>query len=142
VSIQGTLHDCPVSNDVHSASEISSDAWVGELETLILVLRARKPPKFQEMDKNHRRVKIAVLDTGIRADHPQASHVTYKNFADATTSKKDLTGHGSNSVDLLLKVYDSAQLYVGRIFTGNTSDEDSGPKAMAEVRLFSFLTYI
>jgi hypothetical protein len=128
------LHDCAMSNEVYSASEISSDSWMDELQNLILVLRARKPLKFQEIDENHQRVKIAVLDTGIRPNHPQASKVTYEDFVDKTVDKADLTGHGSNSVDLLLKVYDSAQLYVGRIFRGNTSDEDSGPKMMAKVR--------
>ena len=122
-----------MSNEVYSASDTSSDTWMTQLESLVLVLRARKPLKFKEIDQNHQPVKIAILDTGIRRDHHQIDKIKYKNFTDKTDDKDDLTGHGTDSVDLLLKVYESAQLCVGRIFKGNTSDEESGPKAMANV---------
>ncbi|MCJ1250616.1 hypothetical protein MMC30_007844 [Trapelia coarctata] len=111
--------------------ETSSKAWIDDLDTFIDVLQARK--RLQETDAEHKRAKIAILDTGIRSCHRQAKVVQYMDFVDENSKEKsDLSGHGSNSVDLDLKVYASADLYVARIFEQDTSDEESGPKMMAE----------
>lgn len=81
-----------------------------------------------------RRIKIAVLDTGLRPDHPLAEQVEYKDFVDlSATQKKDKAEHGTEMVDFILKVYEDASLFIARVFETQYANETTHPKSMAEV---------
>lgn len=89
-----------------------------------------------ETDESYKRVKIGVLDTGIREDHRMVPKIIYHDFLDKSrTNPQDFTGHGTNSVELILKACVDAELFVGRIFGDDSSDETRGPKLMAKVAI-------
>jgi subtilisin family serine protease len=100
-------------------------------DDFIAVLKARK--KSNEIDGKYKRVNIAVLDTGIRKDHRIVHKVVYHDFVEeSNTNPQDLTGHGTNSVELILKACVDAELFVGRISGYNSSNETLGPTLMAK----------
>lgn len=83
-----------------------------------------------------RRIKIAVLDTGLRPEHPLAEKVDYKDFVDVDAPQmKDKAGHGTEMVDFILRVYEDADLFVARIFETQYANETTHPRCMAEVCL-------
>ena len=78
-------------------------------------------------------IKIAVLDTGLVSDS-HYDFVTYRDFADSEQKDRiDKTLHGTASVDLVLKAYPEAKLYVGRVFNTDQTDEKTEPARLAEV---------
>src|SRR5437763_908427 len=107
-------------------SEVSPDTWMENFDDFIVVLKAKK--KSNEIDGQYKRVKIAILDTGIRKDHRMVHKVVYYDFIEESSANpQDLTGHGTNSVELILKACVDAELFVGRIFGYNSSNETLGP---------------
>jgi hypothetical protein len=102
-----------------------------ELDQLAATMKTPKKPKLT--GDAHRRVKIAVLDTGLVSDSHYVS-VTYRDFVDPKEKGRiDKTLHGTTSVDLILKAYPEAELYVGRVFNTNQTDERTEPVHLAEV---------
>ncbi|KIW14801.1 hypothetical protein PV08_07586 [Exophiala spinifera] len=135
-------------------NEMSSVNWFDELEKVTLVLKA--PKNLAEKDTQYNPVKIAVIDTGFDSNPSHKARrqiIKYKDFVIAPRSPdgkgikdkanmgnpdepldpmKDLTGHGTTSVELILKVYRDAALYVARIFKSNQADEEIEPYLMAD----------
>ncbi|KAF3074326.1 Subtilisin DY [Trichoderma lentiforme] len=87
----------------------------------------RKPTPRKEI------VKIAILDTGIDLDHPK-----FKPFRDdgrisggycrdfvtpGESPIRDSTGHGTHCAHLILKVCQTARLYVAKVFETDVGDE-------------------
>lgn len=67
-------------------------------------------------------IRIAVLDTGIRGDNWYSRCIYgYKDFVDGKEEKIDLTGHGTTSVHLILKLINNVQIYVARVFEGRSA---------------------
>jgi len=94
-------------------------------------MKTRKMLKLT--DDDYHPVKIAVLDTGLVSDS-HYDFVTYRDFADSEQKDRiDNTLHGTASVDLVLKAYPEAKLYVGRVFSTNQTDEKTEPARLAEV---------
>jgi subtilisin family serine protease len=99
-----------------------SDDWFQELDKLNLVLRVK--PK--EKHRLYRPTKIAILDTGVSDDFAEFVEC-YKDFVgNEDDDCKDNTGHGTNAVRLIQKVYNKAEIYIGRVFedseaTANTT---------------------
>ncbi|KAJ5668904.1 Extracellular alkaline serine protease [Penicillium macrosclerotiorum] len=86
-----------------------------------------------ETDTHYRRVKIAVIDTGLDPEHGLANKINYKDFVEeGSTERKDCTGHGTISVDLILRVYEAADLYVARVFERDEADERKEPYLTAK----------
>jgi hypothetical protein len=84
-------------------------------------------------DGTYHAVKIAVLDTGLIPD-PRYDFVTYRDFVDPKQEVRiDKTSHGTTSVNLILKAYPEAKLYVGRVFDTNKTDEKTEPTHLAKV---------
>jgi hypothetical protein len=84
-------------------------------------------------DVAYRRVKIAVLDTGLESN-PRFDDVTYRDFVDPKhKGRVDNTSHGTTSVNLILQAYPEAELYVGRVLKTNQTDEKTEPAHLAEV---------
>jgi hypothetical protein len=63
----------------------------------------------------------------------QKSIKEYKDFVSGDiTTRRDNTGHGTNCIQLLQKVYADAEIHVGRVFQGSQAT-DNTHKLMAEV---------
>jgi hypothetical protein len=96
-------------------------------------MRARK--KLNVQDASYRRVKIAVLDTGLDPNHVVSREVHYKDFVQpASPCMIDNTSRGTVSVDLILKASCDLDLYVGRVFEMDCTDGVKEPLQMARVR--------
>jgi len=110
----------------------SSETWLGRLDLVVNVMRARK--KLNVTDDTYKRVKVAVLDTGLNADHGVADEVQYKDFVDQSQQEmSDNTSHGTTSVDLILKAYAEVDLFVARVFATDNTDGTTEPSQMAQV---------
>ncbi|MCJ1475861.1 hypothetical protein MMC13_004525 [Lambiella insularis] len=125
------------SNDTAAISAMNS--WFGEFnsKTQALLAQGRKPMG--------RRVKIAILDTGIDLAHPDfgkidSAHPEYgiprdrvkqcKSFVNSKDGDRDTSGHGTHSAALLLKLAPKADVYVARVVGEESSY--AYPKAVAE----------
>jgi hypothetical protein len=87
--------------------------------------------KLKLTDNTYHPVKIAVLDTGLES-HPRFNKVNYRDFVNSEDDGQVNTSlHGTQSVDLILRAYPEAELYVGRAFE-NDSDSTE-PAHLAEV---------
>ena len=80
-----------------------------------------------EIDQTYKKVRVAVLDTGINGNDRYAKHIRgYKDFVAGNDDvKQDNTGHGTNSVKLIYKVYAQAEIYVARVFEYSEANEDT-----------------
>jgi subtilisin family serine protease len=78
-------------------------------------------------------VKVAILDTGIDATHPDVRESKHqiKAFKSWLTSgdTHDSFGHGTHIAGLLLELAPDAELYIAKI----AEDHPSDPSAIAEV---------
>lgn len=77
------------------------------------------------------RVKIAILDTGIRKSHTffdrtrQSRIKECKSFIDDQKEETDdLYGHGTHIAGIVMQVAPEADLYIGRVIEGNTASQD------------------
>jgi hypothetical protein len=84
--------------------------------------------------------KVAILDTGVTGEcyHKfQDSIYGYKDFVSGIDkTPQDRTGHGTSALRLLLKLYENAEVYVGRVFQLQDADDES-ERLMAEVSIQS-----
>ncbi|KAF9879129.1 hypothetical protein CkaCkLH20_03362 [Colletotrichum karsti] len=103
-----------------SRGTISSDDWFRHFEILRRVIR-RPQPK----DASYSPVKIAILDTGVSPG--SGGFVTdYKDFvSNDHLHYQDRTGHGTEAVSLIRRVYENAEVYVGRIFKERNASENT-----------------
>jgi hypothetical protein len=105
--------------------------WLENLDRVTGMMKVRKT--LELIDDSYRPVKIAVLDTGLESDL-RFGDVTYRDFVDPDRlGRVDNTSHGTASVDLILQAYPEAELYVGRVFNTNQTDERLEPAQLAEV---------
>ncbi|OIW27244.1 hypothetical protein CONLIGDRAFT_715761 [Coniochaeta ligniaria NRRL 30616] len=109
---------------------VTSDDWFSELDRLNLVLR----PKPKDKDSIYQPVKIAILDTGVHEDYAD-SVKSYKDFVNRDDDNwQDNTGHGTNAVRLIQKVYHMAEIYVGRVFDGPLATDNTAALMAEAVR--------
>ncbi|GJC96376.1 extracellular alkaline serine protease [Colletotrichum higginsianum] len=107
-------------------------AWFKELEDVELVLRT---PKRIRISENYRPVRVAVIDTAVDPSRKVVAAYDFINKCVVSSDKDAGTQnfqHGTQSVDLILKVYDEAVIFVAKIFDGEHVDEKQGPLLMAE----------
>ncbi|KAF6525681.1 hypothetical protein HZS61_011476 [Fusarium oxysporum f. sp. conglutinans] len=138
-----------------SDSSSAAEQWfVKNIEELNCVIRAKA--NLKEKGENYKRVKIAVIDTGLIPSHHMAKKVTYRDFvaekaAAETKNKGDHSAkvdpkdkapqalqdtsdskHGTISVGIILRVYEDAELYVARVFEHEDATETREPLLMAD----------
>lgn len=105
----------------NSTLGLSSDVWFQELNKLNFVLRC----KPNEEDTQYTPARIAILDTGVIKDYAE-SVKAYRDFiGENDDDLQDNTGHGTNAVRLILKVYDAAEIYVARVFENSKATKDT-----------------
>ena len=80
--------------------------------------------------------KIAILDTGVTEECYKVLKDFIKEYKDFISNndklQQDGTGHGTTALRLLLKLYDDAEVYVGRVFEHKDADDET-ERLMAEV---------
>jgi hypothetical protein len=86
-------------------------------------------------------VKVAILDTGVKPSHAFAktreyrSGQSYKDFVeDGEEPDEDNTKHGTEMLDLVLRMHAYADVYVARIFETERSSGEPDAVQMANVR--------
>lgn len=80
------------------------------------------------------RIKVAVLDTGLEQRLLLSRSVHYKDFVDSNEKcTEDHTSHGTTSMDLILKMYEDADVYIARVFETNDAHGDREAVQMAKV---------
>lgn len=92
-------------------------------------------PLINENGEEHQhQVKIAILDTGIYATHPQIRDALqkgnikkYKGFPEALEPLRDGHGHGTHCTSVLLRTAPNASLYIARVAddNGKLSSDDN-----------------
>ena len=137
------------------------DAWI---------LKFQREMGWLTRKKIEKKVRVAVLDTGINASHPDIQKLWHlsanpderaaqlrEHYGDFTTDEKepgsgppvDEEGHGTHVAGVFLQLADNAELYVGRVMKGRTvrsSDRVIGQRvsnvrAVTRVLLFSFVSF-
>lgn len=113
----------------------SSASWFQDLEDVTFVLKT--PKNIRKLKDGYRPIKIGVIDTGI----DESKDVTYKDFVDQEHRSKNhgehlktsKLQHGTQSIRLIWKMYEEAELFVARVFENDMADEKKEPYMMAEV---------
>jgi subtilisin family serine protease len=109
----------------------AADQWFKDLNTRTdSVVSARRR-------SNDRKVKVAILDTGINEDSPGIADykrqiLIRKDFTRSTVGTADEVGHGTNAAALLFKVAPQAVLCVAKVVASRTATELT-TKHIAEV---------
>jgi len=102
-----------------------------ELNEVLAPQRDKIPTSRENATKNEwSAIKIAIISSGI---WPNRHVFKQWNFIkNGDLAKDDDTGRGTNSVDLVLQVFDRAELFVAKVFEGSEADEDA-PKRIRRV---------
>ncbi|KAJ0284453.1 hypothetical protein CBS470a_006835 [Colletotrichum nupharicola] len=84
-----------------------------------------------------RRVKIAILDTGVLKSFKRRVS-EYKDFVLRDDSEfQDFTGHGTEAVSLITRIYPDAEIFIGRVFERSQATDDTAA-LMAEVNISAY----
>jgi len=78
------------------------------------------------IETSHAKVRIAMLDTGINASHPEmaerksnGSIADCEGFPGDLNPLEDLSGHGTHGASVLFKTAPNAILFVAKVFDDN-----------------------
>ena len=109
-----------------------ADDWFRALEAVVF------PVIDGNRKENQRRVRVALLDTGVDTTHREIKHaleqkkiVAYRGFPDSLDPLQDSTGNGTHGASVLLKTAPNSALYVARI----VDDEGKISNCMETVRV-------
>ncbi|KND88305.1 hypothetical protein TOPH_07057 [Tolypocladium ophioglossoides CBS 100239] len=84
--------------------------------------------------QNYKPVRIAVIDTGVDPSRKVAAIKDFINEGSSTgygTGKQNFQ-HGTQSVDLIWRMYEQAEILVARVFESDQADERKEPFLMAK----------
>lgn len=94
-----------------------ADEWFRTLQAVV------HPVIDANRKDNQRRVRVAILDTGVDGTHPEIQLalekkkiVAYRGFPDYLDPLRDRNGHGTHGASVLLKTAPNAAIYVARMF--------------------------
>ncbi|KAH7303436.1 peptidase S8/S53 domain-containing protein [Rhexocercosporidium sp. MPI-PUGE-AT-0058] len=128
---EGSLFDIQVESDIRGLNATAARAWISTyLKRTQTVLKARR-------SKDDKRVRIAVLDTGIDLNHPaitkcRTSIVEYHSWVVDDTSISDVCGHGTHIASVLLKLAPWADLYIAKVFKDANDVGNTGVDAVVK----------
>ncbi|KAH8902471.1 subtilisin-like protein [Coniochaeta sp. PMI_546] len=115
-----------------------SDKWLQRLESEAGKFLSKSRSKHQG-----RRVRIAILDTGIDARNVAFARplskalIKVEDFVTPGGDGLDLHGHGTHCVGLLCKIAPEAEIYVAKVVKDDSSPPDAGTVAKAILRAAS-----
>ncbi|KAJ8133552.1 hypothetical protein O1611_g68 [Lasiodiplodia mahajangana] len=117
----GTAGKSPTTVHRPEAGNFDSSDWFGELEDMKAVVKV----KAEERDDKSPRIKIAILDTGI--DNQYSDEVRYYDFVKRRNAPccDNSTKHGTHVFQLLRKVSEDAEFFVGRVWERNQATPDT-----------------
>ncbi|KAK1751492.1 alkaline protease [Echria macrotheca] len=114
-------------------NHISSSNWFDNVDKLNELLRARKQER--DLEYEQRKVKIAVLDTGISPHIPVTSEDGwYRDFVEEADSVRDISGHGTDTVRLIYKLVEDPIIYVARVFETKEANEGTAERVAQAIR--------
>ena len=124
----------------------SAEEWFRKLDDKV------RPLIFKCRKSDDKRIKVAVLDTGIDIGHPEIQKKLSRNKSQLDPSKckvwtasphgiADKVGHGTAVCDILLRIA-KIDLFVGKI-SDSANFDNTTPTIVAEVMtFFSFAAYM
>jgi subtilisin family serine protease len=91
----------------------------------------------QRRRRNDRKVRIAILDTGINAENPEITkymrQISFQeDFTGSSMGVTDRVGHGTNAAALIFKVAPKAELCIAKVVASREAT-DLTSKHIAEV---------
>ncbi|KAL2883001.1 hypothetical protein SGCOL_001691 [Colletotrichum sp. CLE4] len=110
----------------------SSSRWFRDWEDVENFLRT--PKSLSENNDQYKPIRIAVIDTGV----DPSRNLVCKDFVQTGNHnsnqriKPETSQYGTQSVDLIYKMYDKAEIVVARVFENDQADEKKEPYLMAE----------
>lgn len=106
----------------HSTAKASSESWFEELDILAETLEFRSSRSYENGAPQYKQTSIAILDTGITPQSTAQHRVKrYEDFVHpGLPNRSDLTGHGTNLAELVVKAFPRAELYIGRVWEIST----------------------
>ncbi|KXH43873.1 hypothetical protein CSAL01_01789 [Colletotrichum salicis] len=119
-------------HEVYREGLTSSSRWFGDWEDVEVVLRT--PKSLSENNDQYKPIRIAVIDT----DVDPSRNLVCKDFVQTGKHNSDqrinpeTSQHATQSVDLIYKMYDKAEIVVARVFVNDQADEKKEPYLMAE----------
>ena len=113
------------------SSDKASDSWIAEF------CRNRKGTFPAGIAEGLKKVKIAIIDTGLDGEHPSVLenwtnpnfHTRYKNFLSDDSSEiseidpEDTCGHGTYVAGIILQLAPDAELCIARVFSSGSAEE-------------------
>ncbi|CAN9361975.1 unnamed protein product [Alternaria alternata] len=129
--VGGDQHSRPRPGQIDDKRSRDAKTWFDDLDELTTTLSSYKRKDKVACPPS----KIAILDTGVTTEcygrYERSIH-GYKDFvSNIDDSPQDGTGHGTSVLRLLLKLYEDAEVYVGRVFQRQDAD-DQTERLMAE----------
>jgi hypothetical protein len=111
----------------------AADQWFSDLYT------RTHPVVATRRRSNDRKVRVAILDTGINMDSPgitdhEGQISNQEDFTGSSVGMADEVGHGTNTAALIFKVAPNAELCVAKVVASRTAT-DLTTKHIAEVCL-------
>lgn len=107
-----------------------SAEWMKQADAVVEVMALKSAPR-------NPRVKVAILDTGVSPSH---AYTRTEGFRDhrywdfVENSKGYNTLHGTEMLDLVLRMHAHADVYIARVFETEHSSDKSDAAQMARVR--------
>ena len=104
-----------------------ADDWFQTLKSIVL------PVIDGDRKDGHKRVRIAILDTGVDAEHREIQTAIsgkrikeYQGFPESLDPLRDENGHGTHGTSVLLRTAPNAVIYICRVADndGNLSNEN------------------
>ncbi|KAK3298742.1 peptidase S8/S53 domain-containing protein [Chaetomium fimeti] len=97
----------------------------------------------QTVEERHKdsdpRVKVAILDSGVDRSHPMLKdffdrgQITAKSFIEGEPGTRDVCGHGTHMVDLILRTAPNAHVCMVKVFlSGQSTEMDRNQNLIAE----------
>lgn len=107
------------------------------MESLNIILKAG------DGDTKFRKVKIAVIDTGVDANDAAAAIVSgYHDFVGQEHGvKRDNTGHGTTSVNLISGMCEEAEIYALRVFEMDEANDKTRQLAIKVSEVWLAVNY-
>lgn len=118
---------------INSSASVSTKDWFERMRSLNDILKDDSNGTFAK-------VKIAVIDTGVDANDAAALYVSgYHDFVDEDHNfKRDNTGHGTTSVNLIFEMCETAEVYALRVFETDEADDRTRGLAIKVSELSQF----